>query len=249
MNVDLEPLLELARELYGMPHGRKRFEQYLRTMLNERRDELRLAPLVIMNPMAREHVTALIDNLLAIDAEGVAAEAVRQALPLLAKTPGDFRLGLVVADDARGGWTNRYDYEYRLRFAERPAAQQDWLTGVLWSSEPASPQAVREAVLTALFRAAYVARHGNAGALEQMLQQEGTVMVQAGCRGPVLDDDDLAYTREILAPHLQSTGNRIAIECLMGDPAARSLGFRLRGLSAWAGLALALHDARGRGRA
>lgn len=246
MNVELIPLLELARELYAVPHGRKRFEQYLRTMINERRDELRLAPLVIMNPMAREHVTALIGNLLAIEAEGVAADAIRAALPSLAETPGDFRLGLVVADDARGGWTNRYDYEYCLRFAERPAAQHDWLAGVLWSSEPASAQAVREAALTAVFRAAYVARHGVAGDLEQMLRQEGTVMMQAGCRGPVLDDDDLAYTRELLAPHLQSTGKRIAIECLFGDLAARSLGLTPRGLSLWAGLALALHDAGGR---
>lgn len=246
MKVELVPLLEMARELYAMPHGRKRFEQYLRTMLNEPRDEVRFAPLVIMNPMAREHVTALIDHLLAIDAEAVAAEAIRSALPSLAETPGDFRLGLVVADDARGGWTNRYDYEYRLRFAERLAAQQDWLAGVLWSSEPASAQAVREAALTAVFRATHVARHGVAGALEQMLRQEGTVMMQAGCHGPVLDDNDLAYTREILTPHLQSTGKRIAIECLFGDPAARSLGFTPRGLSLWAGLALALHDARGR---
>ena len=37
---------------------------------------------------------------------------------------------------------------------------------------------------------------------------------------------------------------RTAIECLFGDAAGRTLGFTPRGLSPWAGLALALHDAQ-----
>lgn len=37
---------------------------------------------------------------------------------------------------------------------------------------------------------------------------------------------------------------RTAIECLFGDAAGATLGFTPRGLSPWAGLALALHDAR-----
>jgi hypothetical protein len=37
---------------------------------------------------------------------------------------------------------------------------------------------------------------------------------------------------------------RTAIECLFGDAAGQTLGFTPRGLSPWAGLALALHDAR-----
>jgi hypothetical protein len=37
---------------------------------------------------------------------------------------------------------------------------------------------------------------------------------------------------------------RTCIECLFGDEAGRTLGFTPRGLSPWAGLALALYDAR-----
>jgi hypothetical protein len=76
-----------------------------------------------------------------------------------------------------------------------------------------------------------------------MLAQEGHVMAAAGCSGPVLDEDDIAYTREVLAPLLDADDMRTAIECLFGDAAARTLGFTPRGLSPWAGLALALHDA------
>jgi hypothetical protein len=77
-----------------------------------------------------------------------------------------------------------------------------------------------------------------------MLAQEGQVMAMAGCAGPTLDEDDIAYTREVLAPFLDAEDMRTCVECLFGDAAGRTLGFTPRGLSPWAGLALALHDAR-----
>jgi hypothetical protein len=69
-------------------------------------------------------------------------------------------------------------------------------------------------------------------------------MAAAGCAWPELDADDIAYTREVLIPFLDVEDKRTVIECLFGDAAGRTLGFTPRGLSAWAGLALALHDAR-----
>jgi hypothetical protein len=72
---------------------------------------------------------------------------------------------------------------------------------------------------------------------------DGQVMKMAGCDIPTLDPDDLEYTREVVAPFLDADDMRTAIECLFGDGAARALGFTPRGLSPWAGLALALHDA------
>ena len=43
---------------------------------------------------------------------------------------------------------------------------------------------------------------------------------------------------------LLKESGRTCIECLFGDEPGRTLGFTPRGLSPWAGLALALHDAR-----
>src|SRR6185295_8920043 len=87
-------------------------------------------------------------------------------------------------------------------------------------------------------------QHGPARTLRQMLTQEGQVMALAGCTEPTLDADDIAYTREVLIPYLDADDMRTCIECLFGDAAARTLGFTPRGLSPWAGPALALHDAR-----
>src|SRR5439155_8353017 len=97
---------------------------------------------------------------------------------------------------------------------------------------------------TAVYRTGYVHGHGPARNLREMLVQEGEVMMMAGCTGPVLDAEEIAYTREVLTPYLDVADKRTVIECMFGDAAGRTLGFTPRGLSHWAGLALALHDAR-----
>jgi hypothetical protein len=252
MNLTYVPLLRVQRDLQGMPRNLERFRRYLRT-LSPDGVHVELPPLAIMNPMGKDHVTALLDLLLTWDADAVAAVAVAEASAAVADQPGDFKVGLVIADDLLGGWTNRYDYEYTLRMGpgwtgpkgSRPRWLKDfWLTAVLWSSETATPQTVREAVLTTIYRAAHVQRQGQALTLREMLAQEGHVMAAAGCSKPVLDDEDIEYTREVLIPFMDAADKRTAIECLFGDAAGRTLGFTPRGLSPWAGLALALHDAR-----
>src|SRR5262245_5867011 len=257
MNLEYVPLLRIQRELHDIPRGLGRFRQYLRTIMNESRSTVELPSLLAMNPMGREHVTELLDALLAMDADAVAARAVAKATAVLAQKPWDFKVALVVADDLKGGWTNRYATEFTHRFGpDHLRSKSDmrmelprwldhfWITALLWSSEPASERAVREAILTAVYRMAYMQRHGPALTLGAMMSQEGKVMAQAGCTEPTLDADDLAYTREVLIPYLDATDMRTAIECLFGDAAARTLGFTPRGLSPWAGLALALYDER-----
>jgi hypothetical protein len=244
--------LQVQRELHGLPRNQERFRQYLDTMQNRYGTDGMLAPLLIVNPMGKDHVAARLDALLALDADTVAARAVAEASARLADVSGHFKIALVVADDLMGGWTNRYAYEFDLRFRHVGALPKQlprwlrhfWLTAVLWSSEPAIEQAVRAAILTAVYRAAYVHRHGRARTLRAMLAQEGHVMAAAGCTGPTLDPEDIAYTRTVLIPFLDADDMRTAIECLCGDAAGRTLGFTPRGLSPWAGLALALHDAR-----
>jgi hypothetical protein len=268
MNLDYVPLLRVMREIQGIPRGQppdfngmKRFRHFVRRIFPRKKngeiDEsaVYLIPLLSINPMAKDHVTALLDAYLAMDADGIGARMAEVAARL-ADVPGDFKVGLVVADDLMGVGTNRYDCEFAWRFGPRPLPsggsppkrsrwlKEYWLQGTLWSSEPPSERAVRESILTAAHRVAYLHRHGPARTLREMLAQEGQVMALAGCRGPTLDAEDIAYTREVLTPYLDTDDMRTCIECLFGDAAARTLGFTPRGLSPWAGLALALHDAR-----
>jgi len=242
MQLQYVPLLQTQRDLYAMPPNKKRFEHYIRTMTNADGSDVELVPLVAMNPMAKDHVAALLDTFLAFDADKMGANAAAEASEALKEEPGKFRASLVVVDDLKGGWTNRYAYEYDCRYPT-PDHHRFWVTGYLWSSEAATERTAREAILVAAYRTAYVQREGPARSLRQLLAQEGYAYSAAGCQSPALVAEDLAYTREVLAPMLNASDKRSVIECLFGDEAARSLGFTPRGLSHWAGLALALNDA------
>ena len=206
-----------------------------------------MLPLLVMNPMGKDHVTALLDALLALDADGVGARAAADASAALADVPGDYKAALVVADDLMGGGTNRYAYEFTSGSGcdppERRAAvvERFWVTGVLWSSEAPTERAVREAVLTAAYRAAYVQRHGPARTLREHARPGRAGHGGGGLhRARRSTRRTSAYTREVLRPFLDAGDMRTAVECLFGDAAGRTLGFTPRGLSPWAGLALAL---------
>src|SRR5262249_27296514 len=251
MKLNYVPLLPLQRQIQGLPRNYARFQEYLRKVMNAEGTGPALVPLLLANPMAKDHVTALLDALLALDADGIAARAASEAAAQIDPVPGEYDVGLVVVDDLLGGWTNRYAAEFTVRFQSGPPAERrprwmttrPWVYGVLWSSEPASEKAAREAILTAIHRMAYVQQHGLAQTLRARLAQEGQVMAAAGCTTPILDADDIAYTREVLLPLLDAEDMRTTIECLFGDDAGRTLGFSPHGLSPWAGLALALQDA------
>jgi hypothetical protein len=102
MELEFVPLLQIQRDLHGMPRGMERFREYLRVMLNEQGTDVRLPPLVMMNPMGKDHVTTLLDALLALDAEGAARRAVDEAATRLRDLTGTYKIGLVIADDAMG---------------------------------------------------------------------------------------------------------------------------------------------------
>lgn len=246
MELEFVPLLETQRDLYRLPRGRERFEAYLRTMVDSRTGDLEL-PLVDMNPMGKEHLPALLDRLLALDAEAVGAAAAAAARPATADVPGAFRVGLVVADDARGGWTERHCVELGHRFEGGALYRRGWIVGLLWTSEPPTATAVRHEVLTSIHRLAHVRRRGGpVTTIAAMLEQEGEAMAAAGCVEPALDPDDLAYTREVIRPYLAASDRPTVVACLYGDAAASRLGYPRLGFSPRAGLALALDTARRR---
>jgi hypothetical protein len=150
---------------------------------------------------------------------------------------------LVVSDDLKGGWTNRWASEFSHRFEPAAMIRRGWIVAVLWTSEPASEAAVREAVLSGVYRAAHVLAHGYAKTLGAMLDQEGYAMAMAGLSAPALEVDDIDYSRAVIAPLRSATDRATQIACIFGDGAARALGYEPKGLSERAGLALALHDA------
>ncbi len=247
MNLTLIPLLSVQRELYQQPRTMQRFQTYLRTILNEDKNDLEL-PLIEINPMGKDHLLPFVEHLLALSAEEIATDAAQVIQAATASVPGEFRVSLIVIDDALGGWTNRHAKEYAYRqspVVQRPRVwQQPWITVWFWTSEIYTAETVRREVLTCLYRVAYLQQHGPAETLADWLAQEGYAMQQAGVTSPTLDAEDLAYTRQVLTPLLGVSEQPTVLAALFGDQAAHNLGYRPLGLSPYAGLALAHQLAR-----
>jgi len=240
------PLLQLQRDLYCLPRGPERFRRYLLQMIDWETEEVRL-PLFNLNPMAREHVPARLDELLAMDADGIAAQEV-DAFQTQCEATGTegsetHRVILVIGDDAAGGWTNRYAEEFRARFEAKKLHDLKWIIGLLWASDPVDPDRFRETIRAALWRFSILRELGQPNTLRERMRQEGMVLDRAGCQLS-LDQEELDYTRSIIEPLANATDLRTTIECLFGDEAGETLGFSRRGLVPNAGLALALHEVR-----
>lgn len=239
MHLTYVPLLSLQRDLYHLPPGPQRFQAYLRTLTDAYSGDLSL-PLTVMNPMAKAHVPAFLDQLIEMEADAIAATATTQVATHLSAIPGTYQVTLVVGDDLMGGWTNRYTSDFDYRFRQKPYYQRGWIATLLWVSEAYSGDRIHTEVQMAIYRAAYVQQHGYAASLRELIAQEATVMAQAGAIAPQLEADDLVYTRAVLAEYQDNTDMPTLIAALYGDRAAHQLGYPPLGLSANAGLALAI---------
>ena len=238
MKLDLIPLLEIQRELYNVPRGWRRFQRYMKTMMGDMDDIV--LPLMGVNPMGKDPVAMMLDALIDLRAEAIAATAIADAEQRLAPVSTEFQVGLVVADDAQGGWTNRYFMETDHRFNNQGMIKRGWVTPLFWSSEEPSEALVRQEVLMSVYRSAYIQRHGWPKTLRQMMAQEGLAAAFAGLQALAFDQEDLAYSREVICPFLDSTRFPTIFACLYGDQAAKSVGYQPLGLSARAGYAIAL---------
>jgi len=238
MNLTYVPALKIQRELYTLPRGMERFWAYIHTMTDADTGDLAL-PLVAMNPMGKDHLPRFLDALLVMDADAAGVAATTDAALALGDEEGEYKVLLVVSDDAKGGWTNRFASEFGYRFEQRPMYRRGFIVALLWTSEEYTPARIREEVLMCIYRAAYVRRNGFASTLGEMIAQEREAMRRAGVTEPAIDADDLEYTRDVLAPLMPKTDRATLMAAMFGDPAARELGYDPLGLSPRAGLALA----------
>lgn len=239
MNLTYVPLLQIQRDLYDVPPGRTRFDTYIATMTDA--DGNMKYPFSALNPMAKGHVPALFDAYLAMDGDEIGRQATLTTTQYHKSIKGDFQVCLVVADDLRGGWTNRIVADFAHRFESKPMIRRGWIVGMLWSSEAAAPEQIQRAVGESIGRTIHIIQYGYANTLSEMMAQEGMTQFVAG-EQVALDEDELAYSREVIAPYLECEERPTQIACLYGDEAAAELGYEKMGLSQNAGFAVALAD-------
>lgn len=241
MTLELLPLLTVQRELLNTPPGPERFQRYLAAMLDKDGDMA--LPLAAFNPMSKSHVAALLDTLLAMGAEDEVQSALAEAARRLGPDIPQLRVGLVVVDDALGGWTNRFLSDADHRFRNASYAKRGFATGYVWTGEETTPAMIRAEILVVLYRHCYQVRYGVPQTLREMLTQEGLASNFSG--GAATTDEATVLTAHSrIMPLLDARAQPTTFACLYGDDAAVSVGYPPLGVPAWGGLTLAAAVAR-----
>lgn len=264
------PLLAIQRGLYSVP-VESRFDAYLDTMLMPNRKDIRL-PLQNMNPMAKSHVPEILDDYLAIDAEGIAEKVMKDTLANGRTMDGNMysellgrvnlSLGLVLADDAQGGWTDRVNVQFTNDFQNGFLWKRGWIDVLLWSSDTdANQETVEMAVELAIHRSAFKLQQQqqqkqtekqreesehtvSMATLGDMLEQEAWVWEQynklhghqAPQNEPCVDSlpQYLALLRKLVDQRIDQEFP-IVIAAFCGDSAASNLGYPSLGTNGWSG--------------
>ena len=250
MNVSLTPVLEDLRGLYAITDRFERFDAYAALGSGKTRGEP--LPIGTFSPMG-ERQTAYLDQLIAVNAEGLAQTTADDVTRDFTALDERFRLMLVVADVPRNGWTQRHltdaDWRFTLKNDALPKGValdgfDRWVSVLLWTDTEATETYVKREVRSALYRALHRRYSGPPATLAEMMQQEGRVLAYAGYT-PELDTDELAYSLEVIAPYLQKSDFPTCFAALYGDEAAKAAGYEALGLTANAGFQVALYEASG----
>ncbi len=267
MNLEYVPLLRVMRDIQSIPRGQppefngmKRFRQYLRTIFDYRPPgrSANCRLLLAMNPMGKDHVTALLDAYLAMDADGIGARAPAEASAAVGRTrrgtskwalwcatilwAGEATATIASSSSASAPISSVAGAPPRSRTVGLRTSGPRACYG---AARPLTEQAVRELIPhgrppAGVCASAPASPATSARCSPKKGRSWGVGRAVAG----QLSRRRISPTREVLSPYLDADDMRTCIECLFGDAAARTLGFTPTGLSPWAGLALALHDAR-----
>jgi len=241
MAITIKPYrcLESVRVLYKQPRSFERFQKYLELVRVDTGTEA--VPLSRLNPMAKEHALAYVEQLLIMSAEDLVFAAAQEAA---ARLDGDDRLKalLVLMDDAKGGWTNRAFSEFAHQFENKYEVEHAWATVVVWTSEEPTPELLRRRAFESVYRAIDERHHGPVRSLRGIMEREGRTMLFAGHERRY-DDATLRAIRERIEPYLDSQAAPIIFASLYGDAIAESLGYPALGVVDRGGYELAFANA------
>lgn len=241
MQFELFPLLERMIEFYQQPRGRQRFEDYLQMLRGDDPNNMEM-PLPYFNPMAKDHVPALLVQLREIGAEAimeqVIAEVNRQIKEDASLLNATFRVALSLADDRHGAWTNQYSTHYSNTFKPKGFLNYQFASPLFWTSEEQDSALVKHRTLETLWRTVYHQQNPFPETLAQHLQQEAFVQKKMG-KTTIEVTEEIELVQELYLAKQDAEEQNIIIPFLYGDLAAESLGYQSLGLKAYEGLELA----------
>lgn len=173
MKFELIPILDRMIDFYHQPRSFERFKEYLYALQGDTKGDLVL-PISGFNPMAKEHIPQKLIRLKDLNAEAIAQQVMDDinARDLIPANQRVIRVALTLADDLKGGWTNRYTTDYDSKFKLNALVNRNFCVPYFWSSEEYSTDMIKLRIAEHLFRTLYRMNYPQPNTLREHVQQE-----------------------------------------------------------------------------
>ena len=172
MIFELLPMLDKMIEFYQKPRNPERFQEYLRLMLNDRKDEV-LLPAQMFNPMGKEHILEKLLELKSLRAEEIMVETLAKINREFGKNSSDkYKVAFNLPDDLKGGWTNRFTTDYDSKFAMKYYLKNHFCLPTFWASESFTEKIITERTQEYARRTIFQAGFSQPKTLAEHLKQE-----------------------------------------------------------------------------
>ncbi len=244
MIFEVVPIIHSMIDLYGKPRSTERFHEYISQLQGGSRGDLEL-PIGGFNPMAKEHVLEKLSALEALNAEAIMREALAELdLTRQKQDSGTIKVVLNLADDLKGGWTNRYTTDFDSKFKLNALVTRNFCTPYFWTSEEYSEELIHSRAIEYAIRTLYWLDHGKLRTLEDHLNQETFVSRNASQKPDKMGDALLLQAERFCAQHRMQDDYNVIFNFFYGDEACESLGYPTFGMKGITGFQYAAHLSR-----
>ncbi len=228
MTFDVVPILDLMIDFYQKPRDFERFQSYLSLLQGDTKGDL-ARPIGGFNPMAKPHVLEKLMVLKKMDAETIMTNTLGEVSSKSKNAP-IFKVSLTLADDWKGGWTNRYTADFDSKFKFNALAKRQFCTPIFWTSEDFSEELIRVRTLEYAYRTIFWNdKKTKPQTLKDHFEQEQFVAKHVQLKSPKLQDDT-DFLQKFYQNHVNSEDYALIFNFFYGDAASESLGFKTFGV-------------------
>lgn len=239
MKFEIYPIINTMLDLYEKPRTVERFKEYLKTLQGSSKGDL-VVPISGFNPMAKEHVSQKLKELQNLNAEAILLDVLTEINKDIKNFNGNatFKVALNLADDKKGGWTNKHTTDYDSKFKINALIERGFCTPYFWTSELFSIETITQRIREYVYRTLFWIQNGKIKTLKDHLNQERFVAQKTNCTHSNFSKSDITFLKEYYENHKNKDDYNIIFNFMYGDDICNTLSYPTFGITKLTGFDL-----------
>ncbi len=226
-------VLEKIRRLYELPLGRSRFEEYLKLLQGVDGKEM-ILPIASFNPMGKELAVRQLDHLIALDAEEILEEIIKEFNAKKEVTEiehSNIMVAINLVDDVEGSWSNYSTTDYTSKFDLGPMLKRNFCVPIFWTSEEFNRNKLIRRIKESIYRIISRILRGNPESLREVLAQEVSVQMNFDNPESTWSGIDIDAIQAFYRKHMDTQDYAIKSNFFYGDEASKKLNYPSYGIA------------------